>query len=1181
MSKRLARCSPAMICLCLGCALLGGCQSDSRHSAKPKADSVSRNSATTMSDSLAGALATFNRGAALLEQYKFDEAATAFEEVLDIAPDWTAGRFNLGLAYFNMQEKPGAKNYLKLAQNTFEKILQTKPDHLHARFCLGLYYQHLGKNEKALEYFQAVYQADSDDPYVVYKNAEILINLGRSEEGIILLEKVLKLDPGFISAVYRLASQYRRTKQIDKAKPLFERFKKLKETELTGGTFAVLKSYSSAGKYYTALGADNLPGRRIKPPSSTRILFSPEIKAFDTGVSAWKCKGGIVAVPGIAAGDVDDDGDLDLCLTASGDNGNVKIWQNNGAGQFSSTASLTQKGISPCFGDIDNDGDLDLWLGRAGPDIYFANDGKGNFSQGETSPQSGGDLITTCGRLLDIDCDGDLDFLAFRLGQGSVPVRGSLVPSSTNLYNNNRDGTFTDIAQELGLSFAQIAIAAALYDDFDNDRDLDMVIFPTGDREPMAWVNDRAKQYHTLDSTTTGLLTRNVLSAVSADPDKDGDRDLLVFTENGIQLFVNQGGFGFKAHQSFADRCGRLGGTCGQFADMDNDGDLDILIADAFRDDSSRGPALLVNCYPQDHFRNILEIDPGNLIGAISFKADASCVVADFTNNGKCDALLAPVGEKPFLLENITINPESHWIELDLLGTRKQDKKSRSNNSAIGARVEIKAGDISQQYMVGLPSGPVTMPAYRIHAGLGKQHKVDWLRIIWPDGVLQAELELAADQVLEITELQRKTSSCPHLFAWDGARFAFISDFAGMGGVGYLLGEPGMYAPSDPTEYLPLPNLRPRDGEYILQVHEPLEEIVYFDEAKLIAVDHPEGTQVYPHEMMAVNAAPPPFELFCFRDQIEAISAIDHRGIDVTDKIRTIDRQYAGATKLDSRFTGFAQDHFVELYFGDRLKNISGQSRLVLFLYGWVEYGYSTTNFGASQADMVFKAPSIEVFRNGAWVEIFHEVGYPAGIDHMMTLNVTGKVLPGDERLRISSNMEIYWDRIFLAPVLKESLLLVNEVPVKNADLHFFGFPREYTPDGHHPNLYDYNNADRSVPWKFMAGNFTRFGDVTELLTDADDCYVIMGRGEELTIRFAAAEFGSVPSGHSRTFILKTDSYCKDMDLYSAYPDTVEPLPFHNMSNYPYRADEKYPDDEKHQEYLKRFNTRQIGNIRR
>jgi len=196
-------------------------------------------------------------------------------------------------------------------------------------------------------------------------------------------------------------------------------------------------------------------------------------------------------------------------------------------------------------------------------------------------------------------------------------------------------------------------------------------------------------------------------------------------------------------------------------------------------------------------------------------------------------------------------------------------------------------------------------------------------------------------------------------------------------------------------------------------------------------------------------------------------------------------------------------------------------------------------------------------------------------------LNVTGKVLPGDERLRIPSNMELYWDRIFLAPVLKESLLLVNEVPVKNADLHFFGFPREYTPDGHHPNLYDYNNADRSVPWKFMAGNFTRFGDVTELLTDADDCYVIMGRGEELTIRFAAAEFGSVPSGHSRTFILKTDSYCKDMDLYSAYPDTVEPLPFHNMSNYPYRADEKYPDDEKHQEYLKRFNTRQIGNIRR
>ena len=80
------------------------------------------------------------------------------------------------------------------------------------------------------------------------------------------------------------------------------------------------------------------------------------------------------------------------------------------------------------------------------------------------------------------------------------------------------------------------------------------------------------------------------------------------------------------------------------------------------------------------------------------------------------------------LIQNVT--PGGHWIELDLVGARPQDNKARSNNSAIGARVEIKTGTVSQQFVVGVPSGPVAMPPLRIHAGLGENTKVDWLRII-------------------------------------------------------------------------------------------------------------------------------------------------------------------------------------------------------------------------------------------------------------------------------------------------------------------------------------------------------------------------------------------------------------------------------------------------------------------
>ncbi len=1150
------------------------CRTQIRQPRKLKRGFTTQNANTAVSDSLGKVLAEFNRGAALLEQYKYAEAARAFETVLDIVPDWTAARFNLGLAYFNMQVKPGAKKYLRFAHEAFETVLQCKPDHLHARFCLGLYYKYLGENEKALEYFRAVHEEDSDDPYVLYRYAETLISLGHTEDGTKMLEKVVALDPGFISAVYRLAIQYQRMKQYNKAKPLFVRFKELKDAELTGGTFTVLKAYGTVGKYYMALGADNLPLSSVKTPLRTRILFSPETKPLGTGTSAWKCPGGTVALPGIAAGDIDSDGDLDLCITSFGTNGNVLLWRNDGAGRFYTSASVAQQGISPCFGDVDNDGDIDLWLGRAGPDLYFQNDGKGNFRKSEVSEIAGGDLVTPCARLLDIDSDGDLDFLSFRFTNGTVPATGLLEPAAGSLYNNNRDGSFTDIAEKLGLRLEKTPVSVTVYDDFDNDRDLDLVVFSAGGGEAISWVNDRAWKYHTLNAETTGLLVEGVLSATSGDPDKDGDRDLLVFTNKGLVLFVNKAGFRFTRHQGFADSCGWLGGTGGQFADMDNDGDLDILIADAFRRDGSRGPALLINDWPRDRFINALEIDPGNLLAAITTERGASCVAADFTGNGRCDVLLAPTGEKPFLVENVT--PGGHWIEIDLQGTREQDKKSRSNNSAIGARVEIKAGTISQQYMVGGSSGPVAMPPHRIHAGLGRHSKVDWLRIMWPDAVLQAELELPAGQVVTITELQRKVSSCPHLFAWDGLHFEFVSDFGGMGGIGYLVA-PDVYSKPDPTEYLPVFNIKPRDGEYIFQVLEPIEEVVYFDEAKLIAVDHPVETKVYPHEMMAVSAPPPPFELFCFKDTIEPVRAVDHHGSDVTDKIRWIDRRYAGATEPDPRFTGFAEEHFVELDFGARLQVVSPKSRLVLFLHGSVEYPYSSTNFAASQAGLSLRAPSIHVFRNGTWVELFHEVGYPAGIRHMMTLDVTGKVLPNDQRIRISSNMELYWDQIFMAPIIENGGLYVREVSVKSADLHFLGYPREYSPDGRLPTLYDYDSVDGAVAWKIMEGNYTRYGEVTELLEKADDCYVIMGRGEELTLRFSAGVFGPTPKGYCRSFILKTDSFCKDMDLYSAYPDTVEPLPFHSMSNYPYGVNENYPDDEKQREYRMRFNTRRIG----
>jgi len=1157
----------AGVCLAGAAVLVAGCGEgpSGKRGAVPPAAGLSADHVK--------ALAAFNRGGALLEQYDYAEAVKAFEMAVRLAPDWTAARFNLGLAYFNMHGQLGAEKALDAARQVFETVLASDPRHLHARFCLGMFYQHMGDNAKALEAFQAVREAGGEDPTVAYKCAEVLLALGRTEEGTAMLERAVAIDPGFVSAVYRLALQYQRASRPDKAQALFERFRALSAEELTGGSFVVQKTYGTTGRYGMALGPDSLPLRVPEAAAPGRIVFSPEVRSLDAGAPPWAWAGGTVGLAGIAAGDLDGDGDLDLVLTASGTGGTTSVWRNDGSGRFTAGPAIAQQGVSPCLGDVDDDGRADLWLGRAGPDVLLAADGKGGFGKEIAGAVAGPDVLTACARLVDIDSDGDLDLLAFRLRNGSVPAAGAAAPAPASVYRNNRDGSFTDIAAQIGLALPDTPIAAVACDDFDDDRDLDLVLFPADGGTPIAWVNDRAGGYRVLDAAATGLAVRGAVSAACGDPTKSGHRDLLVFTGKEARLFLNRGGFRFEEDRAFAARFGPLGGTGGQFADMDNDGDLDVVVADAHRPDGSRGPALLLNDWPRSRFLDAAERDPGNLLGAVRFAGDASVVVADFTGDGRCDILLAPAGEKPMLIQNAT--PGGHWVEIDLVGTRTQDQKSRSNSSAIGARLEVKAGLVSQQYVVGGASGPVALEPLRIHAGLGAQAKIDWLRVVWPDAVLQAELEIPGDRVAKIEELSRKTSSCPYLFAWNGSHFEFVCDFGGVGGLGYLVA-PGTYAPPDPTEYVPVPRLEPRDGEYVLQALETLEEVTYFDEAKLIAVDHPAGTEAYPNEMMAIGVPLPEFEVFCVKEPIEPVRAVDHRGADVTDALRRVDRRYAGATRLDDRFDGLAEDHFVELDFGDRLRAVPAGARLVLFLYGWVEYGYSATNYAAAQAGLRAKAPTLLVERDGRWVEVLPEAGYPAGLQHMMTLEVTGKVLPGDRKIRIATNMEIYWDRIFLGVPLGPEAFSLKEAPARHADLHFLGYPREYSPDGRLPNLADYGNADRAAAWKLLEGAYTRFGDVTDLVREADDCYVIMGPGEELTLRFAADAFGPVPAGRQRTFLLKTDSFCKDMDLHTAYPDTVEPLPFHGMSGYPYRADERYPDTPKTRAYRERYNTRHI-----
>ena len=140
----------------------------------------------------------------------------------------------------------------------------------------------------------------------------------------------------------------------------------------------------------------------------------------------------------MAAGDIDGDGDLDLCVTAVGERGATAGFVNDGSGRFSSGPSMATEGVSPSFGDVDNDVDLDLWLGRAGGDLLLDNAGKGHFSRAAVTLPANEERLTTSARRLDVDSDGDLDLLASRLKNGSAPGPAAAAPRGTSGFGCTR-----------------------------------------------------------------------------------------------------------------------------------------------------------------------------------------------------------------------------------------------------------------------------------------------------------------------------------------------------------------------------------------------------------------------------------------------------------------------------------------------------------------------------------------------------------------------------------------------------------------------------------------------------------------------------------------------------------------------------------------------------------------------
>jgi hypothetical protein len=372
--------------------------------------------------------------------------------------------------------------------------------------------------------------------------------------------------------------------------------------------------------------------------------------------------------------------------------------------------------------------------------------------------------------------------------------------------------------------------------------------------------------------------------------------------------------------------------------------------------------------------------------------------------------------------------------------------------------------------------------------------------------------------------------------------------------------------------------LRAKDGKLSFRFMEPLEESVYLDQVKLLAVDHPADINVDPNEYFATNPPYPPFKVVLSRDAHPPAAARDEHGHDVLPDL--LAHRYFGDFKV-LPFLGFAEPHSLELDLGDAYRG----GPLWLLLHGEIEYFSATSMYAADQAHVRPISPYVEALvstGNGIdakekWLRVVDDMGFPAGGARTMTADLTGKLPAGTRRIRITTNLQIYWDNILISRMAQENSngqsTRMTQVPLARAELGFHGFPLkiEDQPPGNVKYIYEKTSA--TGPYTRPAGAYTRYGDVLPLLGSLDDKFVVFGSGDEVALDFDPAKLPALPRGWVRDYFFTANGYEKDMDFYAYHGDSVAPLPFGGMRSYPYPG-QSFPSDADHLNYEMEYNSR-------
>ncbi|MEZ5292607.1 MAG: CRTAC1 family protein [Vicinamibacterales bacterium] len=486
---------------------------------------------------------------------------------------------------------------------------------------------------------------------------------------------------------------------------------------------------------------------------------------------------------GAAVFDMDGDGDLDVLLVQSGELGapdtgsRHRLFRNDGHGRFEdattgSGVDVPGYGMGVATGDYDADGDVDVYVTNLGGNVLLQNDGRGRFTDVTARAGVAGGGWSTSAAFADLDGDGDLDlfvtrYVAWEPGRerqcfslaGKVDYcapRNYEAPSTDLLFLNRGDGTFSDASEAGGLLAARGNGLGVLVDDVNMDGRPD--VFVANDATPNhLWINQGGGRF-VESALALGVAIdqdgspKAGMGVHAADVDGDGDNDLLVMNldAESDSFYRNDGRFFVDATNMVglrvvSRRFTRFGVG---LQDFDNDGRLDLyeangrvgLQAETFSDDPYAEPNLLLRGVDGARFE---EVTPRGGTAAALVASSRAAAFGDLDGDGGVDIVVANRDGSPYLLRNV-VPSRGHWTAFSVRTARHTD--------AIGAVVTVTAGDRHWRRDVRTAYSYLAANDPRVHVGVGDATGIDRVDVRWPGGAVERFGPFGVDAVVTLTE---------------------------------------------------------------------------------------------------------------------------------------------------------------------------------------------------------------------------------------------------------------------------------------------------------------------------------------------------------------------------------------------------------------------------------------------